>query len=378
MVSLRLYATKDEYEKAMADKGSQTPKIKKLRDELLSSRTKAENVLQNLTSITKDSFNQYFLSEIDISTISKLTDMKSQFEAYILELHEEDRIRSSEWYASALKSFLSFRSNCDLHLIDKDYLKKYEVYMAKRGFSRSTTKMYLEAMRCIFNRAIKKKLLNSKHYPFRDFTIGRSAESKKVLYPHQVKQLWEHPTMNKAQQLAKDMWFISYLCNGANNLDLMRLKWKDVSNGTITFNRQKTKNTSKESKTVVIYLHDQLKELIEKHANKDRRPNGYVFPILNGLTTEADVVKRIRDWRRHVNRCLNRMGKRLGYDFLLSLSLARHSFATALKIKGTAVAMIGDCLGHTSTSTTEHYLKSIPDEMMRSISSSLLVFEKAG
>lgn len=374
MTGLRIYCTEDDYKKALSGKGSLSPKLRELRDTMLEKRKKATDVLESLKTINKDSFNTYFLSEIDLAPTSNSADIKNQFEAYIHELNEDDRIRSAELYTAALKSFLSFRPNCDLRMVDEEYLKKYAVFMAKGGRARSTVKMYLETMRSIMNRCIKKGLMHRKDYPFTEYSIGGAAMSKKALYPHQVKQLWEAAVYNDTQRLAKDMWFLSYLCHGANNVDLMKLRWKDISNNRITFYRSKTSKTTKNSRPIVVYMHDEVKAIIERHGNKERKPDGFVFPVLNGLTSEKEMVKKIRDWRRHVNRCLNRMGKRIGFDFLLSLSIARHSFATALKMKGTAIAVISDCMGHTSIGTTEHYLSSIPDDMKQNISTQLLDF----
>jgi integrase/recombinase XerD len=373
-VSLRMYATKEDYTKAVSEKGRLSGQQRELKETLSIKKQKALDVLNSLKSITKDTFNKYFLSEIDVVSLSAQADIKSQFEAYQADLLDDNRVRSAEWYGNALKSFLSFRSNCELQMVDEEYLRKYEAYMSKRGCSRSTTKMYLEAMRRIFNVAIKKGTVNIKYYPFKEYTIKGSVKAKKALMPPQVKLLWEAKTFNDTQVLAKDMWFMSYLCQGANNMDLMRLKWKDISGDKITFTRSKTSRTAKTTVPIVVHIHPEVKAIIQRHGNKLKGPNDWVFPVLNGCTTEAEIVKTVRDWRRHVNRCLNRMGKRLGFDFLLSISLARPSFATALKLKGTPVAVIGDMLGHTSSNTTEHYLSSITDDMTKSITSTLLDF----
>lgn len=373
-VSLRMACTKEEFNKALSNTTKVSPKVKELRDTLMEKKRKADQVIDSLKSVTKDSFNKYFLSEIDVVSLSNQADIKSQFEAYQADLLDDNRVRSAEWYGNALKSFLSFRSNTELQMVDEEYLRKYEAYMQKRGCSRSTTKMYLEAMRRIFNVAIKKGVVNAKYYPFKEYTIKGSVKAKKALMPPQVKLLWEAKTFNDTQVLAKDMWMMSYLCQGANNMDLMRLKWKDISGGKIVFTRQKTSRTAKTSVPIVVHIHPEVKAIIERHGNKLKGQNDWVFPVLNGCTTEAEIVKTVRDWRRHINRCLNRMGKRLGFDFLLSISLARPSFATALKLKGTPVAVIGDMLGHTSSNTTEHYLSSITDDMTKNITSTLLDF----
>jgi site-specific recombinase XerD len=68
------------------------------------------------------------------------------------------------------------------------------------------------------------------------------------------------------------------------------------------------------------------------------------------------------------------IGKNLGFNFNVTINLARHSFATTLKLNGTSVAFISEMLGHTSLKTTQHYLKSIPGEERKAVSDSLLNF----
>ena len=192
--------------------------------------------------------------------------------------------------------------------------------------------------------------------------------------PDQVKKLWEFKPVNDTQRQALDFWFLSYLCNGANNYDLMRLKWMDISNGKIIFHRSKTSRTATNSIPIVVHIHEEVKNIIERHGNQKKGQNDYVFPLLNDCKTALEIDTEVRHWRRNVNKCLNRIGKRLGFDFLLSISLSRHSFATVLKLKGTPTAVIGDMLGHTSSTTTEFYLSSITDDMSKNITSTLLDF----
>ncbi|RYE57259.1 MAG: hypothetical protein EOP48_06180, partial [Sphingobacteriales bacterium] len=88
MTGLRIYCTEDDYNKALSGKGSLSPKLKELRDSLFGRRKKATDVLEGLKIINKDTFNTYFLSEIDLAPVSNSADTKSQFEVYIHDLYE--------------------------------------------------------------------------------------------------------------------------------------------------------------------------------------------------------------------------------------------------------------------------------------------------
>ncbi|MEJ7675009.1 MAG: tyrosine-type recombinase/integrase [Chitinophagaceae bacterium] len=94
------------------------------------------------------------------------------------------------------------------------------------------------------------------------------------------------------------------------------------------------------------------------------------------MMCETTIEKNKRQTRQSkvINKKLNLIGHKLGFEFRLSLNIARHSFATRLKLDGTPLSFISDALGHSSTKTTEHYMKSIPDENLKRISDSLLNF----
>lgn len=107
---------------------------------------------------------------------------------------------------------------------------------------------------------------------------------------------------------------------------------------------------------------------------KDGKPDDYIFGIVNPQFDPLKNERRRNGFQMNHNRVLNGIGKKLGFDVDLCFNLARHSFATMLKLNKTPVAFIGDAMGHSSTTTTQHYLKLITTENNREISESLLRF----
>ena len=65
--------------------------------------------------------------------------------------------------------------------------------------------------------------------------------------------------------------------------------------------------------------------------------------------------------------------KELGFEGSIYLGLARHSFATKLKLDGIPVAFISEFMGHSSVQTTAHYLKSLPDDTLKMMNIQLLM-----
>lgn len=374
MVSLRIYATTKEYEKALGGKGTLTQVQKDLRTLLLEKRQKAQAVLDSLPVITKETFNQSYYAEVDIVRLRDMLDIESQFNLYIEELKVQDRIRTSVFYKDALCSFLEYKKNIAMQDIDETYLSHYEAYMKGTGRSRATASMYLRALRSIFNRAIKRKLLNIKYYPFREYSIPASRKSKSVLYPNQVEKFFNYTPKREGGKRAKDYWFFSFLANGMNPKDMMSLKYKNLKGDKLTFQRAKTSRTKQEAEEIVLFLHPHAIEIIKKWGNSNK-PENYIFPLFNNCEDEQKRFEILKEWKRHTNKILGRIAKHLEFEEL-NMSLARHSMATALAMKNISINVISRMLGHSKIETTTHYIKSLPDDAMRNINNGLLDFSR--
>ncbi len=256
------------------------------------------------------------------------------------------------------------------------HLVEWPKQALKKGSSMTTIQIYFRNLRTIFNKAIKEGYISERHYPFKSYTIGMSAKSKSVLYAPDLKKLWEYQPKSATERRAKDLFFFVYMANGMNFKDAAYLRFKTIRGNTLYFVREKTKNTNTiTGKEIPVYMHDEMKKIIERWGNTSQNPNDYIFPILqDGLTFKQKEDKR-KAFQRRVNAKLKLIGEKLGFDVVLRLGLARHSFATHLKLSGTPTSFISDALGHSNSKTTEHYLKSIPNEKAQQISDSLLKFD---
>lgn len=56
---------------------------------------------------------------------------------------------------------------------------------------------------------------------------------------NQIKQIIDFKVENQYSEFSRDLWFFSYLCNGINFIDLIQLKFSDITAGEIEWYRQK-------------------------------------------------------------------------------------------------------------------------------------------
>jgi site-specific recombinase XerD len=121
-------------------------------------------------------------------------------------------------------------------------------------------------------------------------------------------------------------------------------------------------------------MHDLTKEIIRKWGNPNQNPDSYIFGLVKPEMTPFEIQQKVNKQKNISNILLSRIGRRLGFNVHLCLNLARHSFATTLKTNSTSVAAISDAMGHSNTTVTEHYMKSLPNENLKIMSNSLLAF----
>lgn len=370
-IGLKLYSTKEDFEKAMSGKGGNGD-IKQLREEINKYRQKAKEILDTIPNPSREIFQRLFKSDVDLG--KGKTDISILFDEYSNNLKKEDRIKSAAMCEHAKRSFLRYKPKIFLEEINDSFLNGYQTWILRQGNSNSTAQIYLRTLRAIYNKAIKDGYIAKRYYPFATFSIGSSSKSKNVLYPEQVKALFDYVPKTMREHRAKDIWIFCYLMNGINPKDMFVLTWANVNDDYIIFKREKTKRTKKNDATEIrAYLHPEMKRIIEDYGTKDKSPDNYVFPFLVGYKTEEEKEKRRRNVQDRLNDNLRTIGKNLGFKVNLILALARHSYSTNLKLNNVSSAFIKDMLGHSSIAITDHYLKTIPDDKIKETSKNLLL-----
>jgi integrase/recombinase XerD len=376
-VSVKLKSTKEDYDKCLSSSRSLSFELKQLRKNITDYVYKAESLLERNPSLTKELFIRLFKSETDlISYSSNKTDVTIMFQSKVDELKKDGRFSTSLNCRLAMSSLKRYKSPLYFEDIDDKFLKGYCAWMVSQGNSLTTAQIYLRNLRSVFNEAINSNLISDKHYPFKGFSIGCTIVSKDVLYPEQLKALWEYEPIGIRESRAKAYFFFCYLCNGMNFKDACFLKWKNIKGDILTFVREKTKMTIKSGqKEIKLHLLPEALEIIERLGNSSRKPNDFIFPMLDNSMTPDRLNRTKCRHNRETNKRLSKIGKKLGFDVHLCLNLARHSFATLLKLQESPIAFISEAMGHKNSKTTEHYLKSLPDKNLKQLSSKLMSFK---
>ncbi len=286
------------------------------------------------------------------------------FNDKIFRLNKNNQIGSADYYQTALKSIQSFTEK-DLVFseITAAWLKNYEKYLVDLGRSFTTVGMYMRAIRTIINEGLKQGVITSVQYPFGKgkYEIPTGVGRKMALSLLQIGDVLKYPLLTDPEKRYRDLWLFSYLCNGINMNDLLRLKYSNIHEGEILFYRQKTINNTKEKREIAAILLPELQQIITRWGNPDNSPENYIFSFLSNGLSPVDEKRIIKNITRLINKKMIEIGKTLGFGTITTYT-ARHSFATVLKRSGANIAFISESLGHTDLKTTENYLASFEKE----------------
>ena len=288
-----------------------------------------------------------------IDEFHRYTDEYSLFnfmEGIIAKLKQNGKIRTSETYAAALRSFRKFRKDEDIMLdcINSEVMEAYEAWHRSRGVAPNTVSFYTRILRAVYNRAIEDGIIENRN-PFRHVYTGIDKTVKRALPLQTIKQIKAldlslHPTLD----YARDMFMLSFMLRGMSFVDMAYLRKTDLSNGYIIYRRRKT------GQQLTIKWTKDMQLVLDKYPEN---ASGYLLPIVRNPGTNERYTYRNASY--NINRSLKAVAKMAGVTIPLTLYVARHSWASAAKSKGIPLGIISEGMGHDSETTTQIYLTSL-------------------
>ena len=298
---------------------------------------------------------------------------------YIDRLLAEKRVGNAKTFQELRTSLTKFCRSLDFYFIDIDaeWLKRYEQWLrVERHYSDNSIGIRFRSLRVLYNSAITDGLIKKTDYPFDTFKVSRfkEATAKRSLTKEDIRRIMdcEVRTLTKYPkpflQLAKDLFLFSYLSCGINLTDILHIRYADIVDGRLVFNRQKP------GKLLSFQLQPAALAIIDKYRQPNAQPQDYVFPVLRRSVhiTAQQQYGRVQRTNKRINRYLKLIGEHLHLPITLTTYVARHSFATVLKRSGVSTSIISESLGHSSEKITQIYLDSFENSQIDAAMQNLL------
>lgn len=284
-------------------------------------------------------------------------------EQIIGRLKAKGRIRTSETYCSALRSFRKFRDDEDVMLdsLTPELMEEYEAWLFRGGLVPNTVSFYTRILRAVYNRAVEAEIIENK-YPFRHVYTGVDKTVKRALplsVMSKIKAL--DLSADPALDFARDMFLMSFYLRGMSLVDMAFLKKTDLRNGHVVYRRRKT------GQQLIIGWTKEMRLILDKYSENI---SDYLLPIIRRPVTNE--LATYRNVGYSINRNLKRIADLVGVAMPLTLYVARHSWASAAKSKGIPLSVISEGMGHDSETTTRIYLASLDTSVIDRANSKIL------
>lgn len=332
------------------------------------------------------------------------------YDSIIKELRSKKQLGNADNYESSSRSLQRFvsqmsareRARCGIEKgrpikfrnITADLLEYYEGWMLLKGklgplkkdgtrsespASYTTISMYVRALRAVYN-AQDNKYTDPRSWPFgkSGYVIPETEDSHSAWNSEDLAAVlaYKAPDKKPFRQRARDLWVFSYLGNGTNFADILRLKNEHDKGGEFRYHREKVKRTKKSGKLeIIVKILPEMRRIMNKWANPDKRPGAAIWEFMSKV--DFDDAERLDSAISNVivntNRNMVKIASELGITGELGTYAARHSFGTTLLRSGAPMEFISEQFGHASFKTTKRYFGRFEDNQISKYLSALLV-----
>ena len=307
------------------------------------------------------------------------------WELLLKELEDANRIGTRKSYLDSYKRFKNDmgekvpNSSINQQLVDR-WVAKMQNPTEGKAMSQTTIGIYLRAFRVVVRRAAAMGvLLNDKMDLFKGIKdVNRKGERKEwCLNVEKMTKLYEFFEKGEAKdQEGKELYdpiykkrlfhslglfLFSYLANGANMADIVKLRYDDFyynhEQKAMRFIRQKTMRET-DGMEVIFPILPQMQVILDRIARKPQR-GVLVFDIIKEGMIEKRIKEIVSCENANINARMANVTKLLGMEEKLTPTWCRHSYATNLRDAGVSTEYISTMMGHTMTSgsaTTLNYL----------------------
>lgn len=236
--------------------------------------------------------------------------------------------------------------------LTQDNLREYEAYLISQQNVDNTRHKKFKFLQQFYSQAVTDGRAEEPN-PFKLYKINTKPVQKEKLTEQEIKAIEELSLQPGPVNDARNLFLFSYYCKGQRFETCITFKRDQIKNGRLHF------KSNKGNKFISVLIHDRLKKILNQYKGK-----GFVFPYVTEIPDKKkDYIKMIDVANVNVNRNLKVVAG-LAEIKPFTFHVARHSFAYHLKKIASSIGVISDSLGHSSSRTTEIYLKALDDEFL--------------
>lgn len=287
------------------------------------------------------------------------------FEEFSKEFMEEKQVQglSIRHYEQAIAQLQYFLGNKRLNIneITYEFLNKFVLYKQKTGKGTGAgINTILRSLRTIYLEAQRRESLGVKQdNPFKGI-IKQTRSSKdeeeywevkdiKRLFNFEHKQSTSKAAKNNMQKTI-DIFLFQFAIGGHDLIDVANLKWDNLKNGRIKFQRFKNRNKPDGGPWINNMIYPYAKNVIEKHGNQETER---IFSFFADPLTE-----KYREQYNYKLKTLKRVSETLGIPRLRTKT-PRYLFRTYAGELMVHDLIVMQIMGHKSSNVSHRYQKNL-------------------
>lgn len=281
---------------------------------------------------------------------------KILFGEYIMGIAMEKRLQGAfatgDRYECACRSLLRHRGDKDFDISELNHtiIQEFEQNERQRGISANTIATYMRNLKSAYRRAVSEGIVADTG-PFNNISTTVEKSRKRAIDEKSMIALKNLDlSACPAEAFARDVFMLSFYLQGMSFVDIANLKTKDVRNGVLSYNRNKT------GTHITIEWLPCMQDIVNIHHKSESE---YMLPILRSGLNPEERHRQYLNRLQTINLLLKRVAAKAGIKTNLTTYVARHTWASMAYRKNVPMSHISACMGHSSESITRIYLDTL-------------------
>lgn len=242
--------------------------------------------------------------------------------------------RTIDLYRRTIDRINEFDRDVELNNITADWLRKFEVYLTRKGNRINSISIHMRNIRAVINYAIDNEYTT--HYPFRRYKIMSEETIKRSLTVEELRRLM-NCEVEPHEERYRDLFVLMFYLIGINSIDV--LNHVPLTNNRMVYRRSKT------GKPIEIKIQPEAMEIIDKY-----RGENYMLCFM-------DKYKSYKPFTDKMNHFLKTIAGKINLPANISTYWTRHTWATIAAELDIPKETIAAALGHSSRSVTDIYIR---------------------
>ena len=240
-------------------------------------------------------------------------------------LRDEGRYDAANKLKMYLRRFIAYLGKNEVPFKDFDALlmRNYHTWLKNQELGRNTISLYIRNLKRVYRLAVDDGLATDNN-PFEGMDVSyRVKKERNGLTLDEVKRLRDLDLSGESQMtvFARDIFLFTVYARGMRSDDIFRLTSKNIRDGQLTYRQHIT------GRKISFPWEPALQEIADRYKQKG---TARLFPVI----TTRDPREQ---WRQYdgilhrINYSLKKLGERIGVDYPLNLTVARHSWESMTK-----------------------------------------------